>query len=65
MRRNERISPQQKGFKPVDGCHEHNLTLQSVITDAKRKRKGCVIAWLEFRNALGSVPHNTKFDALR
>ena len=41
-----------------DGCHEHNFTVQSVITDAKRKRKRCAIAWLDLRNAFGSVPHD-------
>ena len=50
---------------PVDGCHEHNFTLQSVIIDAKRKRKGCAIAWLDVRNAFGSVPHDTIFNTLR
>lgn len=39
--------------------------LQSIITDAKRKKKGLTIAWLDLRNAFGSVPHKAIFDALQ
>jgi hypothetical protein len=63
--RNQRISPSQKGFMPVDGCAEHNFILQSIVVDARRNRKQCCIAWLDLTNAFGSVPHNTIFTALR
>jgi hypothetical protein len=63
--RNDRISADQKGFMPVDGCAEHNFTLQSVIVDARRARKECAIAWLDLTNAFGSVPHETIFYALQ
>jgi hypothetical protein len=44
--RNQRISPCQKGFRPVDGCAEHNFVLQSIVVDARRNRKECCIAGL-------------------
>ncbi|XP_021941894.1 uncharacterized protein LOC110840902 [Zootermopsis nevadensis] len=63
--RNQRISPSQKGFLPMDGCAEHNFVLQSVVTDARQNRKQCCIAWLDLTNAFNSVPHETIFTALQ
>ena len=63
--RNERISVAQKGFVPVDGCCEHNFALQAAITDARRSRRQCSIAWLDLTNAFGSVPHETIFTSLQ
>jgi hypothetical protein len=63
--RNERISVAQKGFMPVDGCCEHNFALQAAITDARRSRRHCCIAWLDLTNAFGSVPHETIFTCLQ
>jgi hypothetical protein len=62
--RNQRLSESQKGFMPIDGCAEHNFVLQSIITDARRNRQQCCIAWLDLTNALGSVPHSTIFTSL-
>uniref|UniRef100_A0A914VYJ5 Reverse transcriptase domain-containing protein n=1 Tax=Plectus sambesii TaxID=2011161 RepID=A0A914VYJ5_9BILA len=63
--RYERISPTQKGFMPYEGCLEHNFVLQSCIQDARSSRRTCTIAWLDLRNAFGSVPHDTLFKCLR
>jgi hypothetical protein len=63
--RNERISASQKEFMSVDGCCEHNFALQTAITDARRSRQQCCIAWLDLTNAFGSVPHETIFTSLK
>uniref|UniRef100_A0AC34RP71 Reverse transcriptase domain-containing protein n=1 Tax=Panagrolaimus sp. JU765 TaxID=591449 RepID=A0AC34RP71_9BILA len=62
--RNSRISKEQKGFMPFEGCLEHNYVLQSVIQDARRKRSEVALAWLDLRNAFGSVPHQTIWKSL-
>uniref|UniRef100_A0A914XTH4 Reverse transcriptase domain-containing protein n=1 Tax=Plectus sambesii TaxID=2011161 RepID=A0A914XTH4_9BILA len=61
---NNRISTCQKGFLPYEGCVEHNFTLQTIIQDARRRRQRATIAWLDLRNAFGSVPHKTIFACL-
>lgn len=64
-RLNNRLSASQKGFLPTEGCVEHNFVLQEVLTDAKKKGKEVVVAWLDLANAFGSVPHAAIHDALR
>ncbi|MFO0089746.1 MAG: RNA-directed DNA polymerase, partial [bacterium] len=52
------LSPEQKGFLPgVQGIQEHTHVLQTAIEEAKTKRKGLAIAFMDMRNAFGSVPH--------
>ncbi|XP_026477737.1 uncharacterized protein LOC113383702 [Ctenocephalides felis] len=64
-RENNRISSAQKGFMPFEGCSKHNQTLQSSIQNARRRRKEIVVAWLYLKNAFGSIPHKTIFNAMR
>jgi hypothetical protein len=52
------ISTEQKSAKPSEGCHEHSYTLQSVVADCKRNSKNCFLAWLDLRNAFGSISHD-------
>ena len=59
-----KLSPEQKGFMPFEGCLEHNFTLQSAIQDTKSNRRECAVTWLDLTNAFGSVPHTTIWDAL-
>ena len=63
--RNDRISINQKGFIPVDGCCEHNFVLQSTIVDARRSKRHCSVAWLDLTNVFGSGPHETIFTSLQ
>lgn len=49
----------------MDGCAEHILTLQTLIVDARRKRKQFSVEWLALANAFGSVPYSTSFRALQ
>ena len=58
------MSPNQKSARPHEGCHEHTFTLQSIIADAKRNQKDCFIAWLDLRNAFGSIPHDAIYHTL-
>lgn len=52
------LSPEQKGFLPgVHGIQEHTQLLQSVVEEAKSKRRHMCITWLDMCNAFGSVPH--------
>ncbi|XP_067143388.1 uncharacterized protein [Centruroides vittatus] len=60
-------SPSQTlwGFLRHKGCLDHNFLLQSIIQDARKKHKNCHIAWLDIRNAFGSVPHSTIIRCLQ
>ena len=56
-KRTGKISASQKGFLPMEGCLEHSFLLESVMADAKRRRKDVRVLWLDLRNAFGSVSH--------
>ena len=53
----KKISPAQKGFLPVEGCFEHSFLMESLMCDAKRRRKDVHILWLDLRNVFGSFSH--------
>ena len=52
-----KLSPSQ-GFLPTEGCVEHSFTMESVLTDSKRRRRDLRILWLDLKNAFGTVPHD-------
>ena len=52
------ISHAQKGFLPFEGCFKHTFLLQSCMQDARRRCRKIYIAWLDLKNAFGSVPTN-------
>ena len=54
---NDILSPQQKSARPAEGCYEHSFLLQSLVGDARRNQKNVFLAWLDLRNAFGSIPH--------
>ena len=54
---NSAFSPAQKGFLPFDGCAEQNFIIRSVLTNSRRAKKDLMLAWLDLRDAFGSVPH--------
>ncbi|CAL8079908.1 unnamed protein product [Orchesella dallaii] len=62
--KNTILSPAQKGFMPFDGVFEHNFILQKYMKDAKFAGKDIFIAWLDFADAFGSVPHDAPVAAL-
>ena len=51
------FSPAQKGFLAYDSCAEHNFVLQAILTDSRRSKRDLMLAWLDLRDAFGSVPH--------
>jgi len=49
----------QKGFlRNVAGCPEHIATTKATIKNAKDHYRQLVIAWIDLKNAFGSVNHN-------
>ena len=60
----ELISSEQKSAKPSEGCHEHSFILQSIVADCKRNPKNCFLAWLDLRNAFGSISHDAIYTTL-
>ena len=55
---NNFMSSSQKSARPNEGCYEHTYILQSLVLDAKRHKKNLLPAWLDLRNAFGSIPHD-------
>ena len=55
---NDLLSACQKSARPSEGCYEHTFLLQSLVLDAKRLQKNLFLAWLDLKNAFGSVPHD-------
>ena len=51
------LSPEQKSARPTEGCYEHTYILKSLVGQARRNKKKLSLAWLDIRNAFGSVPH--------
>ena len=51
------FSTSQMGFLTFDGCVEHNFLLQALLTDSRRSKEDLMFAWLDLRDAFGSVPH--------
>lgn len=54
----------QNGFQPYYGGFERNFVLQQRIDEARCGRLDTCIAFLDFANAFGSVPHNALTDAV-
>ena len=55
-----------KGFLPgVSGCLEHSTMCYGAMRDAKLAKRQICIAWVDLRNAFGSVRHNLIQFALR
>lgn len=61
---NNALSKNQKGFTSYQGCLEHNFILQTAITTSKRNRSNLAIAWIDLKNAFGSIPHDIIEHAL-
>lgn len=59
------LSDEQKSARPSEGCYEHTYLLESLVADARRRKQKLYLAWLDIRNAFGSVPHNTIRSTLR
>ncbi|XP_064462357.1 uncharacterized protein LOC135372827 [Ornithodoros turicata] len=58
---NDVLSQCQKGFLPYDGVLEHNFILQERLDQARTRKELC-LAFLDFANVFGSVPHGCLID---
>jgi hypothetical protein len=61
---NDLLSQQQKSARPSEGCYEHAFLLKSIVDDARRQPRPLCLAWLDIRNAFGSVPHSAMLTTL-
>jgi hypothetical protein len=61
---NDLLSNEQKSARPSEGCYEHAFLLESILNDAKRQPRPLCIAWLDVRNAFGSIPHPALLSTL-
>lgn len=61
----KKISSAQKGFLPMEGCAEHCFLMESLLCDAKRRKKDVRILWLDLKNAFGSVSHDLLWLMMR
>ena len=52
---NNLLSDCQKSARPSEGCYELTFLLQSLVLDAKRLQKNVFLAWLDLRNAFGTL----------
>ena len=59
------LSPEQKSARPTEGCYEHTYILKSLVGQARRNKKKLALAWLDIRNAFGSVLHAVILTTLR
>jgi hypothetical protein len=56
----------QNGFiKKTNGCSEHEIMLNELFLDARRRHKGLVMTTIDFTNAFGSVPHELIMSTMR
>ena len=53
----KKFSSCQKCFLPMEGCAEHCFLMESLLCDAKRRKKDLRIMWLDLKNTFGSVSH--------
>ena len=58
------FSVTQKRFLAIDGCAEHNFCLRSMMTDSRRWKRNLLLAWLDLRDAFGSVPHHLMLSTM-
>ena len=59
------LSCEQKSARPSEGCYEHTYIMKALVGQARRNKKKLNVAWLDIRNAFGSVPHATIRSTLR
>ena len=61
---NNLVRNSQKSARPGEGCFEHTFSLSSAVKDARCNQKNIYIAWLDLRNAFGSIPQGVVFSVL-
>jgi hypothetical protein len=59
------LDPRQKAFRPVDGCADNVYLLDTLIKDAKRRRRPLALCFLDVAKAFDSVSNATVLRELR
>ena len=59
------LSVRQKGFRSVDSCAENTFILKELLSRARKNVKPLYLAFLDVKNAFGSVSHTTLFMAAK
>lgn len=55
---NKLFSSEQKGFMPSEGCSEHVFVLDSILHNARSRKRDLQVCWLDLASAFPSVPHD-------
>ena len=56
----------QKAFLPgINGCIEHNMSLDEIVKDVKHKKRTLHITFFDLADAFGSVSHNLITETLK
>ncbi|CDJ31419.1 uncharacterized protein EMH_0066670 [Eimeria mitis] len=50
-------SNSQKGFMPVNGCHEHLFLAQSILNSTRRCKTSLYMTYYDLKNAFASIPN--------
>ena len=58
------LSNEQKSARPSEGGYEHAFLLESLVNDTRRQPRPLCLAWLDIRNAFGSIPHSALITSL-
>ncbi|POM64823.1 LOW QUALITY PROTEIN: Reverse transcriptase [Phytophthora palmivora] len=53
---NDRLTPEQKGFRAMNGCNEHNFMAAMALDDARRRSRALYMVWYDLKNAFGAIP---------
>ncbi|XP_046856073.1 uncharacterized protein LOC124449166 [Xenia sp. Carnegie-2017] len=59
------LSDEQKSARPSEGCYEHTFLLKSIVADSRRRKQKLCMAWLDIRNAFGSISHDVIRSSLQ
>ena len=66
LRSNHSWDISQKGFASgTQGCIDHSFTVQQALQDARSHHTNISVAWLDLKNAYGSISHKMVQYALR
>ena len=60
-----RLPQEQRGFREMDGCRDNIWSLVGLIKSSQVESRGLSLAFLDAKNAFGSVSHDSIILALR
>ena len=60
-----KLEPWQRGFRLLDGCRDNVWAIKNLIKCRRTAGKPLCLAWLDVKNAFGSVSHESIIKALQ